>query len=320
MRHFMPSLLIALATLTSSGCLVIEKKAMVMILPPESNEVQMYYVFEGISVLDTKEATLQQAQHQLDNLKKDDFSFFGPGTDKENPLLQHCRFEKLRFFVDAKRKRPLCADRRMTILDRKEFAKGLNKSIARELLTVSVTQDAIKKALEELKKESSRKDADDFGAGPFHKTAEGLLQILNSFDAASIKQLQAAVGEGIRTEEGFRWLRFEPETLRLVLPATPECAKQIVADPKSKNWLKQMRTFVQPIDLQICDEGLAIVLGKKGKVIRFAYTDTRSYRADHEADLAKYAGSPKAIILDDGKAANADRLIEQFVAEKTKKR
>jgi hypothetical protein len=314
----MPSVLIAFATLTLSGCLVIEKKTMVMILPRESNEVQVYYVFEGIS----SHGALESAQRQLDELKKDDFSFFffAPGTDKENPLLQHCRFEKLRFFVDAKRERSLCADRRMTILDRKEFAKALNKSIARDLLWVSVTQDEIKKAHEEVKKESSRKMSNDLGVGPFHKTAEGLVQILDSFDAASNKLLQAAVGGEIRTEEGFRWLRFEPEAVRLVLPATLECAKRVVADPKSKNWLKEMRTFVQPIDLQTCDEGLAIVLGTTGKVIRFSYTDTRGHTPVLEADLAKYAGSPKAIILDDGKAANAGRLVERFVAEKTKKR
>jgi hypothetical protein len=112
---------------------VIEQKTMVMIVPPESNEIQMCYVFEGMSVEEDSNST--QAQLHLKSLKNDDFSFFVEGTGKDSPLLQHCRFEKLRFFVDPERKRSLCADRRMTILNRTEFAKLLNKSISESLST-----------------------------------------------------------------------------------------------------------------------------------------------------------------------------------------
>ncbi len=65
---------------------------------------------------------------------------------------------------------------------------------------------------------------------------------------------------------------------------------------------------------------MAIVLGKKGQAIRLTNVNTRPHGACYEQALARCAGSPRAIILDDGKTANADRLIEQFVAEKTKKR
>src|SRR5262249_41638274 len=98
-------------------------------------------------------------------------------------------------------------------------------------------------------------------------------------------------------------------TVQLVLPATPECARRLAADPRSKDWLKEMSTFVEPIDLQTCDDGLAIVLGKKGQVIRFTYADKRPHRPSDEPALAQYARSPKAIFVND-KPANADRLIE----------
>jgi hypothetical protein len=292
---------------------VIEKKTMVMTVPPQSNEIHLYYVFEGISVLDGRGSTLRVAQSYLDDLKEDDFSFFVGGSLKESPLLRHCRFEKLRFFVEPGRKRPLCADRRMTILNRGEFGKILNKSISEGFsedcrrLDEKEIQREIREGGDLLKEESTRGAANDFGMGPLLKAEEGFVKIAEDFDLPSIKRLKAAV------EDGFRWLRFEPDTVRLVLPATPECARRIAAGPKAKDWIKEMRTFVEPIDLQTCDEGLAIVLGKKGQVIRFTYADPRPYRPSEERALARYAGSPKAIILDDGKAANADRLIEQFI-------
>jgi hypothetical protein len=319
MKTSIPAVLILFATLTSSGCVVIEKKTLVMIIPPESNEIHLCYVFEGISV-DGGRGSLAQAKSDLDNLKKNDFSFFMSGTAKDNPVLQHCRFEKLRFFVDPERKRPLCADRRMTIVNREEFEKILNKSISESLaeafrqLDEKEIQAEIKKANDELRRESTRRSANVFGMGPLIKTWEGLVEIGDGFDLASIKQVKAAA------MGGFRWMRFEADTVHLVLPATAECAKRIAKNPVSKDWLKEMRRFVAPIDLEPRADGLAIVLGKKGQVIRLTYADTRPHSAFYEQALAKYAGSPESIILDDGNTANADRLIQRFLAEKTKKR
>jgi len=319
MKTSIRALWIVLATLTSSGCVVIEKKTKVMIVPAESNEIHVYYLFEGISVLEHRQSTLRSAQGDLDRLKEDDFSFFVPGTDKGSPLLQHCRFEKLRFFIDPERERSLCADRRMTILNREEFAKILNKSISEWLAREFLRQDeeeiqaAIRKECDELRKEGNRTAANDWGMGPLIKAAEGVVELADGLDLASIKQLNAAA------KDGFRWVRFEPDSVRLVLPATPDCAKRIATNPKSKLLLTEMRTFVEPIDLKSGDDGLAIVLGKKGQAIRLTYTDSRPHRPSDEMALAKYAGSPKAIMLN-GKAASANRLIERFIAEKTKKR
>jgi len=319
MKRAIAFLLIALATATSCGCLVIEKKTLIMIVPPESNEIRLYYVFEGISVLEGEKSGFAQAQSELDNLQRDNFSFFVSGLWSDTPLLRHCRFEKLRFFTDSERKRSLCADRRVTIHDREKFANRLNSSIT-ETLAASFfekdekdSQEKIKQASADSKTENAREEAMKVGMRPLQKTAEGLLEIAAGFDLASIKRLKGAV------QDDFPWVRFEPDIVGLVLPATPECARRIAADPKSKDWLKEMRTLVEPIDLQACDEGLAVVVGKKGEAIRLTFSDPRPHRASDEERLAKYAGSPEALILGDGKKANAARLIKLFIAEQTTK-
>ena len=319
MKAAFRSLAVLLAAVGSSGCVVIEKKTLVLVVPPDSNDVHLCYVFEGISVLDHKESTLPRARTDLDDLKKDDFGFFvAGGTGPDNPLLRHCRFEPVRFFTDPGRQRPLGAVRRMTIRDRDEFAKDLNRSLS-EVLAASFRPDArevlaeIKRVSEDLKAEKTRKEVDGLGLGPLLKSAEGVLDVAADFDLESIGRLKAA------TTDGFRWVRFEPDAIRFVIPATVEHAKKTVASPKAKNWLKEMRTFVEPIDLEAGDDGVAIVLGKKGQAIRLTYADPRPHRPADEAALAKHAGSPEAIRID-GKPATADRLIEQFVAEKSRKR
>jgi hypothetical protein len=80
-----------------------------------------------------------------------------------------------------------------------------------------------------------------------------------------------------------------------------------------------MQTLIEPLELEAGDDGLAVVLGKKGQAIRLTFSDTRHHVPAAEPSLARYAGSPRALMLGD-KPANADRLIEQFIAEETKKR
>ena len=123
----------------------------------------------------------------------------------------------------------------MTIINRAEFAKCLNKSISESFSEdflkrdEKAIQEEIKNTSKSLKEESSRKDANDFGVGALHKTAEGLLEIAEELDLASIKRLKAAA------TNGFHWVRFEPESVRVIFPTTPECAKRIVANPRSKD-------------------------------------------------------------------------------------
>src|SRR4051812_27344335 len=60
-----------------SGCLVIENKTKVIVVPPDSKEVRMYYVFEGLSCLNdsgTDKRSLERAKIGLKALQKEDFS------------------------------------------------------------------------------------------------------------------------------------------------------------------------------------------------------------------------------------------------------
>jgi hypothetical protein len=66
------------------------------------------------------------------------------------------------------------------------------------------------------------------------------------------------------------------------------------------------------------DEGPVIVVGRKGEPIRLTYADARNYRPANEKDMIREAGSPKAVLID-GKPATAEKLMEQFVTEVTKK-
>jgi hypothetical protein len=305
-----------------SGCLVIEKKTLVLIVPPDSQEVRMYYAFEGLSVLQHKNSTLDGAKAALDELGQDDLHFFVTGLAQppaDDPLLKHLRFDPLRFYTDANRKRSLCADRKVTITDRDKFAVALNASISEAFsaesdLTPGQVQDEIKKAQTEMKKPAVREQADALGYGPLLKVVQGLVEIAMELDQDSIAQIQGAAKKG-----DFAWLKFEPETIVLTLPITGDCAKKIAGDANTAKWLKEMRTFVEPLDLVASDKGLSIVLGEKGKAIRFTYRDSRAYRAANEVDLMAKVGKPKPLLID-GKPADADKLIEQFIAENIKKK
>ena len=70
--------------------------------------------------------------------------------------------------------------------------------------------------------------------------------------------------------------------------------------------------------MQTCDDGLTIALGRQGQPIRLTYADTRLHRPSDEVTLAEYALPLHPLMVND-KPANADRLIKQFIAEKTKK-
>jgi len=316
-RLVLPLLLLGLVPCLS-GCLVIEKKSLVLVLAPDSKEVRMYYVFEGLSVLEHNQSTLEKATGDLAALKTPDFSFFTQGVGGNSPLLEHFRFEKLRFFLDPMRKRQLCADRRVRITDREAFARALNEDITKVLRREWVSepeaiQAKLKQADEELAKEEALKQANEFGVGPLIRTAGGLARIATGFDEPSVIRVKAAA------RKGFDWVRFGPETIRLLFPTTPACARRIVRDSNTAKWIKEMKSFVNPIDVEAGEEGLAIVIGRKGEPIRLTYMDSRPYRARDEKNIIEAAGAPKGAFVD-GRAANAERLIERFVKQTMKQR
>jgi hypothetical protein len=305
-----------------SGCLVIEKKTLVMVVPPESKEVRLYYVFEGLSVLDDRNASLNQANDQLENLRRDDLSFFVNGYDalpRDDPLLKHFRFEPLRFFRDPTRARQLCADRRAAIADRAQFAKDLNAWLTDMIRNkyngdVAQIQDEIERDREQLKGKDAQRTADAFGMRPLMKAVQGVLDLAAEFDADSLRKVKRASEAG----EGFPWLRFGPETLRVVFPVTPDSARRIARGPVAEKWVKEMQTLVTPIGLEVSDEGLVIVLGGPGKPIRFTCADPRPYQKDREEALLRCAGIPQPVLIDQ-KPQSAEMLVERFIAESKQK-
>ena len=323
MRPLIGSLFCLITMIACSGCVVIESKTLVVAIPEDSKKIELCYLFEGISYLDEQRSTLNQAQTQIEGLRRDDLGFFVPDSGSETELLKVCRFEKTRFFVDPSRKRSLCADRRMTIADRDAFAKRVNQLLAEGGLagsqkSLELDDEALRAEIADTRKLAKRPEAQELFRGmgivPLANTLVGVLEIIDQFDAGSLVLLREAA-----KKKDYQWLRFEPGRARIVLPATPERAKKISSDPKTRAWLKEMKSFVSPIDVEADKEGLSIVVGKKGEVIRFTHADDRKFSSDYDDKLAKYAGSPMPILID-GKPAKATSVIDQFIKDKTPSR
>jgi hypothetical protein len=299
----------------TSGCVVIEKKTLLLVLSAKSREVPMYYVFEGISVLEGQGSTLEKARKDLMAYQQPELSFFVAPAGTGNELLQKSfRFEKLRFFLDPSRPRRLCADRRVTLTDREAFAKELNTETTvtlRHQLQFSTAE--LEKNIRELNKDMEDRNALDnanqLGMGPLMKAAAGLGRVLAAFDRPSLERLKAAA-----TADGYRWFRFEGATLCLTVPATHACARRIVADAKTQTWVQDMKEFVTPLRLKAEEDGLVLVLGGKGQPIRLTYRDSRPHRLEAEEALINDFG-PSFPVLVNGKSANAERLIGAFLAE-----
>ena len=177
---------------------------------------------------------------------------------------------------------------------------------------------ALRAEIADTRKLAKRPEAQELFRGmgivPLANTLVGVLEIIDQFDAGSLVLLREAA-----KKKDYQWLRFEPGRARIVLPATPERAKKISSDPKTRAWLKEMKSFVSPIDVEADKEGLSIVVGKKGEVIRFTHADDRKFSSDYDDKLAKYAGSPMPILID-GKPAKATSVIDQFIKDKTPSR
>lgn len=312
------SLLLAIL-IAAPGCLTIEKKSLVMVVPPASKEVHLYYVFEGISVLDDKATKLERAKQDLARLKKPNFAFFSPATTADDSLLRHFRFEDARFFTNPERKRPLCMDRRVTITDRDALAKDLNRAISQQLWHSFKETDAktllaeIAKANDPAEVEKARRSFNDVGMGPLVKVLLALVMLAKDYDLDSVEEFRK-----LAANEETPWISFHANAIHVRFPATEKCARRIAQGPAARAWVKEMNSFVEPIDLNADAKGLLIVLGSKDRPVRFQHVDGRPYRPADEQALFEHAGSPRDLKID-GKAATADLLIERFLKEKRSK-
>jgi hypothetical protein len=82
----------------------------------------------------------------------------------------------------------------------------------------------------------ARLNAASIGMGSFLRALKGLVELGLALDEPSFRRLEEAAAKD------FAWLRFENETLRLVIPATAACAKRIAADPKTAKWIREVES------------------------------------------------------------------------------
>lgn len=203
-RHWLVCALACLTLPWLSGCLVIEKKTLVMVVPRDSKEVRMYYVFEGLSCLRGNNASLDKAKTDLEGLKKDDLSFFvftgNTVANPDDPLLKQMRFDPLRFYTDPARKRSLCAERKVTIVDRDAFARFLNEAISAEVRTnmpddPEVALDNVKRLIKEATE--NKQAADELGMGALVKAFLGLALMAENFDRPSLRASRSPSPRGV---------------------------------------------------------------------------------------------------------------------------
>jgi hypothetical protein len=308
------ALLILLPLIT--GCLVIEKKTLVLMIPEKSEEIYLYYTFEGLGVLDHQDSTLRKAIDDLRDLEGDQLSFFVLRSGQDSPLLQYVRFKDLNYYLDPNRERKLCAERQLTIANRTKFVKELNQIISGDLrrqaeirLPVDSFRLWIQKTLKE--NEQNRESSDELGLGVLAQTYGKMLLLLNEMDQESLKMFL------LLARRANDWIHVENGTIQIHLPTTQECAQKICSGEFAKKWPKELESFVSLVELKPSEEGIAIVIGKKGQPIQLQFSDTRKHRKDLDADLISEIG-PVVPIQIDGKPANGKQLIERFV-EKTKK-
>jgi hypothetical protein len=197
----------------------------------------LYYVFEGLSVLGNNQfGGLDDAAKQLEGLQANNLNFFVSGdlSPPDVALMRHFRFGPTRFFLDPSRVRKLCVERRATVVDRKQFADALNELVCGSLNRGlgGQTEEQILAMIEQEKKaaldQNNLEIARAGGAGPLLKALQGLADIAGQFDKDSVGRIRD------RADAGFAWLRFEPETVRVVVPVTAACARNVVRDPATK--------------------------------------------------------------------------------------
>ena len=325
-RHFW--LVMALILPFESGCLVIERKNLVMVLPPESKTIQLYYNFEGLSVLNSNNSSLDRAKQSLISLSQDGPHYFSTlqvfGLDIEG------QFEIPRFYLDPGRKRQLCMDQRATLANRDLIAISLNKTLLRYGdLTNDLNAEQLFQQIREANKaledpelvEELRKKTDEVAL--FNDLIDPgiiLVRIARDLDVKSLERLILVLRRGVPDQNpprAFAWFRFEDDCLRLILPVTQECAGRIVRNPKTREVCRAIEPFVSPVSIETHKDGLAITLGAGGKPIRFSHKDNSAWMPDQEAAIIREAGNP-TVLMQGNKVANSERLIEEFLIEVSK--
>lgn len=333
-RLFLP----VLAPSLLAGCVVTETRTIVIAVPKATTSVEVYAVFEGISVRagdEVQRATDREAlataktylgqfarEHPLflfgDTLPPEVFTHELKGDWAGKDALGPTRYGPLRYYRDGARARPLCADRRMTFRDRAVVEKKLNPLLSELMADFTRTPDTLRDHLRSLEDvlgdRERRRLVDVLGLGPFVEPLRALLKVAAQFDDAAVKAIHAAATRG---GDAFRWLRFEPDGIRVVLPASPVLARTIAEADDTRRAVTELRGFVSPAAVAPVADGLAVVFGTATTPMTLRYTTPLGHRPQLENAILGAAGDPGPRLLD-GRAATAAELVRRFVADPTR--
>lgn len=314
------SFLLIAGLLTLSGCLVVQEKHFAVSVMPDQNRLDIYYVFEHISVLNGHDVS--KVRDEVNALKANDFSFMVQGSKNlgdKNELLDYCEFGELMFFIDPQAERQLCAHRRVSIVDLQSFEELLNRQLCENLKdtlfkeTDEEIYDRARTEIERMKKFLATNDGlrfkDQFDSIPAAALSQPLSELMLIYDLDSIAKLRKAV------DDEFMFLRFENNTISFSLPATSECTQKMLDDSVTKKVVEQLKVFTKHVSLERSQSGIKLVIGNESEVVQFLFKDLREHEPEAEKRLHSYVGSPEPILTDGVNTATSESLIKQFQAE-----
>ncbi len=310
-----------------SGCVIIEKKTLVVDLADTTQEIRVLYLYEGISVSE------EHRNQEINRVPKPQvlpfpFHFVTEGKVQKTGSVSgdrlaelffaHTKIEDLTYYTDPSRMRPLCAEQRVTIGHRDEIIEALN-GLFQEFLKQSAKEPTEKlmvelneqrtdegKRLLEAQEENLRKQLQQFGLGSFSVFPRFVLAFQPHGDEAWINHAKEAIASD------HVWFRRTPGGIEFVIPATADCARRVVDDENTKRSLEEMRRVVSPVRVEARADGIVIILGTEDKALTCTLEDKRPHAPGHEADLIEAAGGDDLLKL---RGLHRDGLarIDQFL-------
>lgn len=329
--RLLPALLLPVV----AGCVVTETRTIVVAVPKATKTIEVYAVFEGVGVRaadnlysDADQLALGSAKEHVTHLAWEHPLFlfgdlFPPratlasivGDWSAKDAVGPTKYGKLRYYLDPARERPLCADRRMTFTDRAATEAKLNAALSDGLAALTRDPARLRADLNDFERilgdPAQKKQLDALGWGPFLEPLGGLIRIAGQFDDDGVKQIHAAAS---RKGEPFRWLRFEPDGIRFVLPVPADAARRIAATDDTRRTLVELRRFLHPVAVEATGDGLALTLGTKDEPVRFAYTNPTPTRPRMDKELIAAVGNPTPRLVE-GRPSTAADLVRRFIAD-----
>jgi hypothetical protein len=327
-RFFLP--LACFLALGCTGCLIFEKETLVAIIAPERDEASALLVYEGMHVEGSSKEDLLKANKALRAAFKDRRAFYlgNPlalieldepqkgGTEFDELLTGHLAITTAKLGLD--RQGRLCGYQEIKIRRLKEFIKGLNKEVSKEL-----TQEC-GKALA-----SKEKPAD-------------------GWDLETLRRVNQAAGNK------FAWLAVDDGRVSFTMPGTPAFFQKFKRDllmsslppefrapeplggpilarvrqprlklPNEETFLRGVSDLERlvrlladtPFSLEQRPDSLTISLGLgRGQPVQLAIDNGDLGRKQFEDELAAYANKLSPIV---DSAMDTREIVDSFVKQLT---